>query len=222
MCQFLELNANSLGVTLTKSEHHNATASLARPTVLFSLPNLFSYVRLVGSFGLVVLAAYGLNQWMIVDLAVLLLTDWIDGRIARYLKQQTQYGAVLDSVADITMYGAILVAAIWFAPEIFRAHAVWILVGLASYGANVLACVLKFRRFPSFHTWLAKSCWLLVAVTLLCVLLDWATWPVLVTAIVVIIANLEAVLITILLPEYQVDVPHFFQAIRRRKVLTRN
>lgn len=85
------------------------------------------------------------------------LTDALDGWIARRTGTVSEFGARLDSVADLLYYGILLLRLlptlygmlpgfIWFAV------AGVVIIRLASYG---IAAV-KFHRFAALHTWLNK------------------------------------------------------------------
>lgn len=67
---------------------------------VFTLPNILSFTRLlaVGAFGWLILAGHDLAA--VILLAVSGATDWLDGFLARLLKQRTELGAKLDPVAD--------------------------------------------------------------------------------------------------------------------------
>lgn len=76
------------------------TASLWDTDRVFTVPNVLSFLRLlaVPVFGWMILA--GLDVAAVVLLAVSGATDWLDGFLARRLKQRTELGARLDPVAD--------------------------------------------------------------------------------------------------------------------------
>ena len=85
------------------------------------------------------------------------LTDVLDGWLARKTKTASEFGARLDSVADLLFYGVLLLRlfpVLWqrLPVEIWYAVAVIILVRLAAYAAAAI----KYHRFSSLHTWLNK------------------------------------------------------------------
>ena len=85
------------------------------------------------------------------------LTDAMDGWLARKTKTASEFGARLDSVADLLFYGVLLLRlfpVLWqrLPVEIWYAVAVIILVRLAAYAAAAI----KYHRFSSLHTWLNK------------------------------------------------------------------
>ncbi|MGO1383924.1 MAG: CDP-alcohol phosphatidyltransferase family protein [Arachnia sp.] len=65
-----------------------------------TLPNVLSFIRLlaVGVFGWLILE--GQDVAAVILLAASGATDWLDGFLARRLKQRTALGAKLDPVAD--------------------------------------------------------------------------------------------------------------------------
>jgi cardiolipin synthase (CMP-forming) len=171
-----------------------------------ALPNWLCYFRLAGSIVLVGLAAAAYWTLVCCLLVVLLMSDWIDGQLARRFHGVSRYGALLDTVADAAMYGAILIATVWFAPATLGAYLPWIAAGVASYLLHVVAGIIKFRRWPSYHTRIAKTGWLFVLLGLIGIVIGQPEWTVRLAAIVVIAANLEGILITLMLPAYRDNV----------------
>lgn len=85
------------------------------------------------------------------------LTDVLDGWLARRTGTASEFGARLDSIADLLFYGVVLIR---FLPilrqtlpgEIWYAVAVILLVRLAAYAVAAI----KYHRFASLHTRLNK------------------------------------------------------------------
>jgi CDP-diacylglycerol---glycerol-3-phosphate 3-phosphatidyltransferase len=77
-----------------------------------NVPNLVTLVRLL-MVPVVVVLYYLPVEWAHLSAAFLFtaaaMTDWLDGYLARYLKQTTQFGAFLDPVADKLMVAVTLV-----------------------------------------------------------------------------------------------------------------
>lgn len=85
------------------------------------------------------------------------LTDVLDGWIARKTGTVSEFGARLDSIADLLFYGTMLVRLFpvlrqTLPAEIWYAVAGILVVRLASYGTAAI----KYHRFASLHTWLNK------------------------------------------------------------------
>lgn len=69
------------------------------PGVL-TLPNLISGLRLLAVPLFAVLALNGADLWALAVLAIAGASDWLDGRLARALNQQSRLGELLDPAAD--------------------------------------------------------------------------------------------------------------------------
>jgi len=177
-------------------------------------PNTLCVMRFVGSLALPPLGWYGEANVFIGLLIVLLLIDWLDGKIAVWFEQQSEQGAKLDTYADVFMYALLALGAWWLNPTIYETQWPFALAAGMSYGASVLAGMVRFRRPPSYHTRLAKTCWLLIGIGAVTALWDAAMWPLSVALVMVAVTNLEAIGITCVLDRRRSDVPSIFHAMK--------
>ena len=182
-----------------------------------TVPNVICTIRLIGSIWLFALALLnGLVLFTGVFVA-LNLTDWIDGRIARWLKQRSDFGARLDSFADSVLYGAMFFGLFWFRGEVLIQESGWWIVGLLSYLVTTVTGLWKYGRVPSYHTYGAKISQWFVLVGAVCLLLDFATWPFRVAMLLVTLTNLEATAITWIQPKWQADVLTILHVLNRKQ-----
>jgi cardiolipin synthase len=73
----------------------------ALPDRVWTLPNALSVLRLLGvPLFLWLLLGPQADGWALVVLVVSGLTDWLDGKLARWLDQGSRLGALLDPAAD--------------------------------------------------------------------------------------------------------------------------
>jgi cardiolipin synthase (CMP-forming) len=78
---------------------------------LVTVPNLLSLLRLAGvPLFLYLLLGPQADGWAILVLAVGGFTDWLDGKLARLLDQQSRLGAILDPAVDRLYILAALIA----------------------------------------------------------------------------------------------------------------
>jgi CDP-diacylglycerol--glycerol-3-phosphate 3-phosphatidyltransferase len=79
---------------------------------MFNWPNVLTLVR-ISLIPLLVIFFYLPVEWAHLSAAIIFgiasFTDWLDGYLARYLKQSTRLGAFLDPVADKLMVSVALV-----------------------------------------------------------------------------------------------------------------
>lgn len=140
------------------------------------------------------------------------LTDVLDGWLARKTGTASDFGARLDSIADLLFYGIVLLRlfpVLWQAlpMAIWYAVAVIFLVRLAAYAAAAV----KYHRFSALHTWLNKltgvSIFLLPCVLAVSkgVVYSW------VVCILAFAASLEELAIHFCRPGYRADRKSIFQ-----------
>lgn len=120
-----------------------------------SIPNCITTVRIVGTVFL--LFAAPLSVFFFVIYILCGLSDVLDGWVARTTNNSTEFGARLDSIADLLFY---LVMLIKLLPVLWRLFPAWLwytvgavlMLRLASY----ITAAVKFKRFASVHTRLNK------------------------------------------------------------------
>lgn len=184
------------------------------PDRLLTVPNGLCAVRLLGSPVLVWLGWSDRPDWCLGLFVVLSLTDWLDGKLAKLLHQETEFGARLDTAADVTFYGCTLLALAGARGELLLREAVWIGLAVVSYAVCVAVGVAKYRRVPSYHTRLAKTSWFLMFVGVIAVLAAESAWAVRLVMLSVVVTNVEATLITLTLPTWRANVASLIHARR--------
>ncbi len=194
----------------------NFQEALAARGRVLTIPNIICFARLIGSFSLFYLACAGKADWFVNVFVVLNVSDWVDGRLARWLNQRSDFGARLDSFADSVLYGAMLFGMAWLKWDVMAEEAAWWIMALASYFVTIAAGLWKYRRIPSYHTYAAKvtQCFVLVGVVFL--MLDYTVWLFRIAAIAVTLTNLETLLMTWVLPKWRADVLSLLHAIRTK------
>ena len=170
------------------------------------LPNLLTAIRIGGSPLLIVLAWQHQALALTITIVALLLSEWLDGYLARAWSVESAWGARLDTVADAVFYTSLLIALALLQPVAVGREYIWIAVAIGSYLLSCLLSLIKFRRIPSYHTWAAKCGWLVLAVGIACLLTGQSPWPLRLAMLWVTLTNLEAIAITWLLAESRVNV----------------
>lgn len=84
-----------------KTEHRGSP----RGRGIYLLPNLFTLTALFAGFYAIVAAMKGLFDDAAIALFVAMVMDTLDGRVARLTHTQTEFGAQLDSLADMVSFG---------------------------------------------------------------------------------------------------------------------
>ena len=123
---------------------------------IINLPNLLTTARILGTACLLLFPPHSI--WFIAIYTLAGVTDALDGYIARKTGQTSEFGAKLDSAADLLFYTVMLLIifpVLWAVLpwQIWLLVALVILVRLSAY----LVAAMKYRRFASQHTWLNKA-----------------------------------------------------------------
>ena len=165
----------------------------------FPIANLLSFLRLLLVPVLVFFALEGAPYWFLGVLAASLVSDVLDGYLARKLNQVSDFGAKLDSWGDSLTYASMIFGLYQLWPSIFTDQQAYLLSATLSFIIPLVAALVKFGEYPSYHTWGAKVAAILIAPAYyMLILLDADTWFRLVILFYLLVAS-EEILITIIL-----------------------
>ncbi|XLS29510.1 CDP-alcohol phosphatidyltransferase family protein [Flavobacteriaceae bacterium M23B6Z8] len=116
-----------------------------------NVPNALSLYRLLSFPFILYVALKNYESLFAVLLIINLITDILDGLIARVFKLETDFGARLDSIADFGTYILAITGIFIFKHEDFQPH--WWSFGcfLSLFIISHLLALLKFKRFPCLH-----------------------------------------------------------------------
>ncbi|MDZ7747904.1 MAG: CDP-alcohol phosphatidyltransferase family protein [Halofilum sp. (in: g-proteobacteria)] len=178
-----------------------------------SLPNLLSALRLASIPPLLVLAWLDRPLAFLVVLLAAVLSDAVDGWLARRLGATSRLGARLDSLADYAVYVAVPLGGWWLWPEIVAREWSWFALVVVGYALPGALALLRFRRLSAYHTWSAKLAVALLSVAVLVLFAGGPAWPLHVGAPVALLAGLEQSLITLIAPHPRDQVPTIFHAL---------
>ena len=120
----------------------------------WSLADSLTAARIAGS----ILLLFPLDDSVFLTIYTLAgITDALDGWLARKSGTASDFGARLDSWADLSFYGVLLYRlfpVLWqrMPVEIWYAVAMIVLIRLGAY----ITAAIRFHRFAALHTWLNK------------------------------------------------------------------
>ncbi|BAY84343.1 CDP-diacylglycerol--glycerol-3-phosphate 3-phosphatidyltransferase [Calothrix parasitica NIES-267] len=159
------------------------------------------------------------SYWFIVGYVIAVLSDIFDGIIARRLKVSTTQLRQTDSWADICLYLCVAIS-IWLVyPQVIINFRLPLLSAIAIQLILFAISLIKFQKFPSFHTYTAKA-WGLTLLIATLGLFGFSYANTLWLPIIFCwINSLEEIAMTLLLPIWQCDVLSIFHAVELRKAL---
>jgi cardiolipin synthase (CMP-forming) len=124
---------------------------------IFNVPNLISFYRLIMFPVIMILALLGYERWFVVLLCINLVSDILDGFIARTFKLVTRFGAALDNLADIGTYILALYGLFAFKWSDVQSHAWFLYLFLAVFIISYFVAFIRFGKIPGLHLYAAVA-----------------------------------------------------------------
>lgn len=182
------------------------------------VPNALSTARIAAA-PLLLLLAFAQQRavftWLLVPA---LLTDLVDGWIARTWHVESRRGAFLDSVADSLLLFAAIVGVWRFHPQVITGHAVLCGTMIALWVLENVAALLRYGRLSSFHTYLSKTAGYLLGIYVgVLFVYGHAPWLLQLAAGLGIVASLEEFVLLALLPTWRTDVGGLWWVLAERR-----
>lgn len=147
-----------------------------------------------------------------------LLTDIFDGIIARKVGVSSEKLRRLDSQVDLVFWICLGFAAYFLNSQLIKHHSESIAVIFIMEALCYIISILKFGKETCTHAFLSKM-WglsLLIAFTYLIGFQE-TGWAFYLAIILGIVSHIDIILIVLILPKWQYDVPSFYHAWNIRK-----
>ena len=125
------------------------------------IPNSITILRILGTMGFIFTKPF--TKWFFLVYFFTGVTDVLDGFLARRLKATSNFGAKLDSVADLFFHITMIVKILPFLIEMLPVY-IWFVVGIIAILRIVCYIVAagKFKEFASLHTIMNKATGVLI------------------------------------------------------------
>ena len=182
----------------------------ARRVIWRNTPNAISIARLCATA--VLLAAViqhriDFFKWL---LLACLLSDILDGLIARTFHLTSKLGAALDSTADMLTMLIGLIGVYVFQRAFVAEHSTGLLIVAIFYFAEVVISLMRYGKLSSFHT-------LLDHVFVMSLFLwGYHGWLFQLTVTVYVVSLTEEMVLICILPEWKSDVGNIFRVLAER------
>jgi phosphatidylglycerophosphate synthase len=187
-------------------------------TLLVTFPNLLTFTRLILGFLLFIIAWIDKENLFIGILICAFFLDLVDGPIARWTHQVSEFGSWLDSFADFSVYMAFIAGAWCLWPEIILRELLYVSLLAFSIVIPVLYGYIKFSKGTSYHTWLVKFAVVCMAPSSIILFIGGPAWPFQIASIISVIAGLEEIMVTIVLDKPRSDVRSIIHILKQQKV----
>lgn len=186
-------------------------------TSVRSIPTALTVFRLLSAPVLMVLAYMGRERYFLWLAIAALLSDVLDGALARRLGASSETGRLLDSWADLLIALVSFAGATLLWPDTMREEAGYFALVLAALVIPNAWGLLRFRRLLGYHTVSAKASGVFLAVG--AVALFTGLTPVMfrLAAFVELAVAAEYVAISLILPGWNGEMKSVWHAWRHRR-----
>jgi phosphatidylglycerophosphate synthase len=156
------------------------------------------------------------SGWFALLLGYALVSDAVDGTIARKMGTASPLGARLDSIADAAVYLTAPIAALALYPVLREREWITVIVVFVSYVVPIAVGYLKYKRLTAYHTLAARAAGILLGLAALAFVTLGETWPLRAATAVLVFSAVEEIAITFVLPEWKANLWSFWHAVRSR------
>lgn len=185
-----------------------------------TIPYILILLRFLSAIAILYLGYFVGNEARIFIVILMyfgLLTDVFDGIIARKVGISSEKLRRLDSQTDLVFWLSLGFSADFLNPEIIKNHWMSIAVIFVMEALCYIISIWKFGKETCTHAWLAKL-WglsLLAAFTAIIGFQE-VNWVFYLCLVLGFISHLDVILIILILPKWQFDVPSFYHALKIR------
>ncbi|MBI1308092.1 MAG: CDP-alcohol phosphatidyltransferase [Bacteroidetes bacterium] len=116
-----------------------------------NVPNILSGYRLLSFPFLLWMIIDGREDLFVVFFVINLITDILDGMIARSFNLQTEFGSRLDSLADDGTYILAITGVLKFHYDDFEPHFFSFFVFVSLFILTIIISLIRFKKTPSLH-----------------------------------------------------------------------
>lgn len=183
--------------------------------------NVITGCRIALAPVLLLLAWQGREHLFLACLIVSLVSDIVDGQIARRFGLATEFGSRLDSWADFLTFTALPIATVWLRPDLVTSERFAFFAAVTSYVLPVAVGFAKFRQLTSYHSLMARVSAYLLGAAVVVLFAHGPHWPFRVAVCVLIVAELEEIAITLVLPAPRSGVRSLGKALQISRKLGR-
>jgi len=179
--------------------------------VISNFANLLSGYRLAAAPVAAWMALVGNRDAFFILIIISVISDLVDGPIARWLGQDSEIGARLDTIADACTVLVGILGLYVFERDALLPELPWLYLFLASYGAAAVACLAKFGRLPAYHLYLSKIAAVCAGTFVVWLyMVDYSRQFFLAVLSVGVLANFDSLLATLRLERFRSDIGSLF------------
>lgn len=189
-----------------------------RKSAYLTVPNIITFTRLAIAPVILYFIIADKEKLFAVFLIINLVSDALDGFLARRLKQVTEFGAKLDAYADYFTIFLAFIGVFVFKMDDIRPHLVSLTILFTLLVSILIISLIRFKKFTTYHPYSLKAVGYIEGVFLICLftigfitpffyfLMGWA-----------IIGAIECIAINLIIPEMNSDIKGLYWVVKERR-----
>ena len=118
---------------------------------IINIPNLLSLYRLLAFPVILFMVLTCRESWFVILICISLVSDILDGNIARIFKLQTNFGAALDNLADILTISVAILGMFIFKWTELEPHIWFLYIFLGIFLISYIIAFIRFKKIPGLH-----------------------------------------------------------------------
>lgn len=181
-----------------------------------TVPNILSLSRIAMAPFLLLSSYYGSEMLFFIFFSLMLVSDALDGYIARKLHQCSKVGSKLDSIGDYVTYIALPFATWWLWPEIIYEEALYITAAFTFFLLPGIAARIKFGQMAAYHTWITKAAAVLVSAGFILLIFTKESTLFHISVYMLILEAAESLAITFILDKPRTNVKSLWHVLKNR------
>ncbi len=185
---------------------------------IINVPNFISLYRLLVFPVIFYMLLTGQEDWYVILLCISLVSDVLDGNIARIFKLQTNFGAALDNLADICTYAMAMLGLFVFKWTEIEPHAWLLFLFLGLFLLSYIVAFVRFKKIPGLHLYSAVSAgYIQSAFFFVLFVFGFYTWMYYVAVIWGIVAYTEKIFVLLKLDDIKIGVKGLYWLLKKQK-----
>ena len=184
--------------------------------IIMSIPNILSLSRIAMAPFLLVVSYYGSENLFFIFFSLMLISDVLDGYIARKLHQCTKIGSKLDSIGDYVTYMSVPFATWWLWPEIIHEEALYIGIAFTLFLVPGILGRIKFGQMVAYHTLITKTVAVAMSVGLVIILFTKHNLVFHIAVYLLVLEAVESMIITFVLDKPRANVKSLWHVLRNQ------
>ena len=185
---------------------------------IINVPNFISLYRLLVFPVIFYMLLTGQEDWYVILLCISLVSDVLDGNIARIFKLQTNFGAALDNLADICTYAMAMLGLFVFKWTEIEPHAWLLFLFLGLFLLSYIVAFVRFKKIPGLHLYSAVSAgYIQSAFFFVLFVFGFYTWMYYVAVTWGIVAYTEKIFVLLKLDDIKIGVKGLYWLLKKQK-----